>query len=143
MIPECTIVLFASRAEGEFARMTTRRLGVGFIGSGFITRFHIRSWEAVRDADVRGVWSPNRGRAEEAAALARELNVGEAQAYASIEAMVEDPAIDCIWICGPNFARVENLERIVATLSRGASLVGIACEKPLGRRSEERRVGKV
>jgi predicted dehydrogenase len=31
----------------------TRRLGVGFVGSGFITRFHIRSWEAVRDADVR------------------------------------------------------------------------------------------
>lgn len=28
------------------------RLGVGFIGSGFIIRFHIRSWEAVRDADV-------------------------------------------------------------------------------------------
>ena len=24
------------------------RLGVGFIGSGFMTRFHIRSWEAVR-----------------------------------------------------------------------------------------------
>jgi predicted dehydrogenase len=117
--------------------MTTRRLGIGFIGSGFITRFHIRSWQAVRDADVRGVWSPNRGRAEEAAALARDLGVGDAQAYASIEAMVEDPAIDCIWICGPNFARLENMERIVATLSRGASLVGVACEKPLGRNAAE------
>jgi predicted dehydrogenase len=117
--------------------MTGRRLGVGFIGSGFITRFHIRSWQAVRDADVRGVWSPNRGRAEEAAALARELRVGDARAFASIEAMVEDPAIDCIWICGPNFARVENMERIVAALSRGASLVGVACEKPLGRNAAE------
>src|SRR5688572_3150105 len=117
--------------------MTMRRLGVGFIGSGFITRFHIRSWQAVRDADVRGVWSPNRERAEEAAALARELGVGDARPYASIEAMVEDPAIDCIWICGPNFARVENMERIVATLSRGARLVGIACEKPLGRNAAE------
>ena len=28
-----------------------RRLGVGFIGSGFITRFHLRSWVGVRDAD--------------------------------------------------------------------------------------------
>src|SRR5688500_3938771 len=117
--------------------MTARRLGVGFIGSGFITRFHIRSWQAVRDADVRGVWSPNRGRAEETATLARELGVGDANAYTSIEAMVEDPAIDCIWICGPNFARVENMERIVATLSRGASLVGVACEKPLGRNAAE------
>jgi predicted dehydrogenase len=117
--------------------MTGRRLGVGFIGSGFITRFHIRSWQAVRDADVRGIWSPHSGRAEEAAALARELRVGDAKAYASIEAMVEDPAIDCIWICGPNFARVENMERIVAALSRGASLVGVACEKPLGRNAAE------
>src|SRR5947208_2814648 len=45
------------------------RLGVGFVGSGFITRFHIQSWLGVRDADVRGVWSPHRERAEEAAAL--------------------------------------------------------------------------
>ena len=51
--------------------MAQKRLGVGFIGSGFVTRFHIRGWTGVRDADVRGVWSLNRGRAEEAAALAR------------------------------------------------------------------------
>ena len=88
-----------------------RRLGVGFIGSGFMTRFHIRSWQAVRDGDVRGVWSPNPAHAEEAAALARELNVGEAKAYPTLEAMVEDPAIDAIWICGPNHTRIENMER--------------------------------
>ena len=50
-----------------------KRLGIGFIGSGFITRFHIKSFEAVRDADVLGVWSPNAAHAAEAAALAREL----------------------------------------------------------------------
>ena len=109
------------------------RLGVGFIGSGFITRFHMRSWVAVRDADVRGVWSPNRQRAEEAAALARSLRLGEARAFASIEEMVAAPEIDCVWICGPNHARVENMERIAAARSRGAELVGIACEKPLAR----------
>ena len=117
--------------------MAERRLGVGFIGSGFITRFHIRSWQAVRDADVRGVWSPNRARAEEAAALARELRVGEARAFGTLEAMVKDPGIDCIWICGPNFARVENMEQIVAALERGAKLVAVACEKPLGRNAAE------
>ena len=94
------------------------RLGVGFIGSGFMTRFHIRSWEAVRDADIRGVYSPNRKHAEDAAALARSLRVGEARAFDSIEAMVADESIDCIWICGPNFARVENMERIVAALKK-------------------------
>jgi predicted dehydrogenase len=116
-----------------------KRLGVGFIGSGFITRFHIRAWQAVRDADVRGVYSPNFRNAEDAAALARSLRVGEATPFRSIEEMVADPSIDCIWICGPNFARVENMERIVHARSRGAELVGIACEKPLGRNAEEAR----
>jgi predicted dehydrogenase len=117
--------------------MANRRLGVGFIGSGFMTRFHIRSWEAVRDADVRGIWSPNRQNAEDAARLARDLRVGGARAYESIEAMVADPAIDCIWMCGPNHARVDNMERIAAAIAGGASLVGIACEKPLGRNVAE------
>jgi predicted dehydrogenase len=115
------------------------RLGVGFIGSGFMTRFHIRSWEAVRDADIRGIYSPNRGNAEDAAALARSLRVGEARAYGSIEDMVADAAIDCIWICGPNFARVENMERIVAAIKKGARLRAVACEKPLGRNAAEAR----
>jgi predicted dehydrogenase len=116
-----------------------RRLGVGFIGSGFITRFHIRSWVGVRDSDVRGVWSPNPGRAEEAAALARSLRVGDAKAFPSIEAMVAAPEIECIWICGPNHARIENMERIVEALGKGGKLVAIACEKPLARNAAEAR----
>lgn len=116
----------------------TRRLGVGFIGSGFIARFHLRSWVAVRDADVLGVWSPNKVRAEEAAALARDLRIGDAKAFDSIEDMVASPDIDCIWICGPNQARIENMERIVETIKSGrGKLIGIACEKPLGRNVKE------
>ena len=53
--------------------MTARRLGVGIVGSGFIARFHMQGFAAVRDADVRGVWSPNRGRAESAAGMVREF----------------------------------------------------------------------
>ncbi len=113
------------------------RLGVGFVGSGFITRFHMQSWIGVREADVRGVWSPNHKRAEEAAALARSLRIGETRAFGSIDEMVQAPEIDCIWLCGPNHARVENVERIVDALSRGGSLVGIATEKPLARNVEE------
>jgi ornithine cyclodeaminase/alanine dehydrogenase-like protein (mu-crystallin family) len=51
--------------------MEAKRLGVGFIGSGFNARFHMRGWAGVRDADVLGVWSPNRKNAESAAAYAR------------------------------------------------------------------------
>ncbi len=117
-----------------------RPLGIGFVGSGFITRFHIQSWTAVRGADVRGIWSPNRERAESAAALASQLEVGDARAYGSIAEMVEDEAIDAIWICGRNDRRIANMEEIAHTLAAGRGrLVGVACEKPLGRNTAEAR----
>ena len=114
--------------------MNSKRLGVGFIGSGFVARFHIRSWVGVRDADVRGVWSPNREHAEEAAALARDLRVGEARAFDSIEEMIASPDIDCIWLCGPNHMRLDCMEQIAHAIESGkGQLIGIACEKPLAR----------
>lgn len=110
------------------------RLGVGFIGSGFNTRFHIQGWTGVRDGDVRGVWSPKAKNAASAAALARDIGVGDAKPYKSITAMVADPAIDAIWLCGPNQARIENVEEICDAVIRGkGELRGIACEKPLAR----------
>src|SRR5580704_6964997 len=118
--------------------MATRRLGIGFVGSGFNARFHIQSLVGVRDADVIGVWSPNASRAAEAAALARTLDVGNARPFASITDMVADPAIDALWICGPNQARIENIEEMVDALSRGRGrLTGVACEKPLARNVAE------
>ncbi|MGH7592424.1 MAG: Gfo/Idh/MocA family protein [Gemmatimonadales bacterium] len=110
------------------------RLGVGFIGSGFNTRFHIQGWPGVRDGDVRGIWSPNARHASQAAKLARELGVGDAKPFPSIAAMVADPEIHAIWLCGPNQARVENVEEICNAVVRGkGELRGIACEKPLAR----------
>ena len=113
--------------------MSSDRLGIGFIGSGFITRFHIQSMVGVREADVLGVWSPNDEHAEAAAALARDLDVGAARAFASIEALVADPAVDAVWLCGPNHTRVANIDAICAALTAGATLRGVACEKPLAR----------
>ncbi len=118
--------------------MSGDRLGIGFIGSGFNARFHMQSMVGVRDADVLGVWSPNRRRAGEAAALAQQLEVGEARAYRSIGGMVADPAIDAIWLCGPNQARIENVEEVVeAVAAKSGTLKGIACEKPLARNVRE------
>jgi len=82
-------------------------LGVGFIGSGYNARFHMQGWRGVRDAEVRGVWSPNAKNAASAAALARSIDVGNARAYRTIEEMVADPAIDAVWICGGNRPRRE------------------------------------
>jgi predicted dehydrogenase len=110
------------------------------IGGGFIARFHIRSWVGVRDADILGVVSRKKETAEEAAALARELRVGEARAYDSVTDMVADPAIDALWILAPNFTRLEIMEEIVGAIEKGkGELVGVACEKPLGRNVSEAR----
>ena len=118
------------------------RLGIGFVGSGFNAKFHLQGFQAVRDADVLGVWSPNAKHAEETAALARKLDVGEAKPYKSIAAMVADPAIQALWLCGPNFARIENVEEIAHAVTSGkGTLAGIACEKPLARNvAEAKRV---
>ncbi len=114
--------------------MSNNRLGVGFAGSGFNARFHIQAFQTVRDGDVKGVWSPNAKHAREAAKLAQSLDVGNAQAYPSLTAMVEDPSIDAIWLCGPNHARVENVQEIVRAIESGrGTLKGLACEKPLAR----------
>jgi predicted dehydrogenase len=110
--------------------MTRQRLGIGLIGSGFNARFHI--------PDILGVWSPNQDNAGSAAALSRSLGVGEAKAYPSITDMVADPAINALWLCGPNHTRVDNVEEVVEAVRAGkGSLNGIACEKPLARNVAE------
>ncbi len=125
--------------------MADKRLGVGFIGSGFNARFHIQSWRGVRDADVLGVFSPNKKHAGDAAALARRLDVGNAKAYDSIAAMIADPAINAVWLCGPNQTRIENVEEIADAVTSGkGKLKGIACEKPLARTvAEAKKVAKL
>ena len=120
--------------------MSTTRLGVGIVGAGFNGRFHIRAWTGVRDADILAVFDPDRAAAEEAAALARRLGVGAARVAGSIAEMVADPLVDAVWICAPNFTRIAVMEEIAATLQAGkGSLVGVCCEKPLGRTVAEAR----
>ncbi|MEO6331216.1 MAG: Gfo/Idh/MocA family oxidoreductase [Gemmatimonadaceae bacterium] len=125
--------------------MSGGRLGVGFVGSGFNARFHIQAFAGVRDADVLGVWSPNQKNASATAALARDLAVGDAKAYRSIREMIADPAIDAIWLCGPNQARIANVEEVVGAIKRGeGELRGLACEKPLARNvAEAKKVAKL
>ncbi len=119
--------------------MKNNRIGIGFIGGGFITRFHIQSLISVRNVDVFGVVSRTRSSAEESAAIANKIGVGvDAKAYDSITEMIADPNIDALWICSPNFARIETFEEIADAISTGkGELIGVACEKPLGRNVDE------
>ncbi len=120
--------------------MNRKVLGIGIIGGGFNAGFHIRSWVGVRDADIRGIVDPDAARAERAAALVKKLNVGEAKVYKSVTEMVSDPVVNAVWISSPNFTRIEVMEEIVETLERGkGELVGVCCEKPLGRNVKEAR----
>jgi predicted dehydrogenase len=120
--------------------MKKAKLGVGIVGGGFNARFHIRAWVGVRDADILGVYDPDQKRAEEAVGIARKLSVGEARPFRSITAMAADPKIDALWISAPNFTRIEVMEEIVQALEKGkGELVGVCCEKPLGRNVKEAR----
>ena len=115
-----------------------KRLGIGMVGSGFNAKFHLLGFVGVRDADVLGVWSPNPNNAAATAGVAKKLGVGDAKPYPSITAMVEDPAIDAIWLSGPNHTRIENVEEMVSAIERGkGELKGVACEKPLARNVKE------
>ena len=115
-----------------------KRLGIGFIGGGFITRFHIQSLIGVRDCNVIGVMSKTRSSAEASCALARKLRLGEAKVYNSVTEMISNPNIHALWICAPNFTRIEIMEEIVSAIEAGkGELIGITCEKPLGRNVAE------
>ena len=115
-------------------------LGIGIIGGGFIARFHIRSWVGVRDADILGIFDPDTKRAEEAASLVRRLHVGNARTYKSVTDMIADPAIDALWIGAPNYTRLDVMEEIAHAVIKGkGELIGVTCEKPLGRNVKEAR----
>jgi len=118
--------------------MTKGRLGIGMVGGGFVAQFHVRSWVGVRDADIRGVVTRRSSSAEELGSLAQKLHVGAPKIFRSVSDMVADPNVDALWICAPNYTRVEIMEEIVDTLEAGkGELVGVACEKPLGRNAAE------
>jgi predicted dehydrogenase len=117
-----------------------KRLGVGIIGAGFIGRFHIRSWEAVRNGDINGICDKNIELANEAASIAKNLNLGNPKIYSSVSDIVAAPDIEAVWICTPNFTRLEVMEEIINTIESGrGGLIGVACEKPLGRNVYEAR----
>ena len=81
--------------------MASKRLGVGMIGGGFVGKFHIRSFESIRDADICGVLNRVDGTGEEAAALAKTLGVGVPKSFDSVADMVADPSIDVMFAVLP------------------------------------------
>ena len=116
------------------------RLRIGMIGSGFIANFHLQALVSVRHVTVAGIYSPNAAHRETLAAKANALELGPCRAFPTLEAMLISGEVDAVWIGVPNFARLETMREIHRLVtSRWAKLVGVACEKPLGRTLAEAR----
>jgi predicted dehydrogenase len=115
--------------------MGAQSLKYGFVGAGFVARFHTSAVRQLRGIEVAGVTAPEG--APELAALARDWGVGDANVYASITEMAKH--VDCIAVFAPNFARVPIVEEIAHAVKTGAALKGVICEKPLGRNVAEAR----
>ncbi len=115
-------------------------LRIGFIGSGFIAHFHLRSFTSVRNAHITGIHSPTREHRENLARDANDQELGPCRAFDSIEAMLTSGEIDAVWLLGPNQARIDNMRAIHAAVKeRGAPIRAVACEKPLARNLAEAR----
>jgi predicted dehydrogenase len=115
-------------------------LRIGLIGSGFIAKFHLQALVSVRHVNVTGIYSPTAANREALAAQANALELGPCRAFPTLEAMLISGEVDAVWIGVPNFARLDTMREIHRLVKAGwAKLVGVACEKPLGRTLGEAR----
>lgn len=122
------------------AKAPLETLRIGFIGSGFIARFHLQALTSVRNCRVTGIFSTTPERREATAALANELGLGPCRAFGSIADMVTSGEIDALWILSPNDTRLEAMREIHRLVTQqNAPLVAVACEKPLARTLPEAR----
>lgn len=104
-------------------------LKIGFIGAGFVAKFHAIALKMVRGIEIAGIYK--RKNAEAVAAFVRENGLGDCKVYNTIAELCN--SCDTVAILAPNYARVAIMEEIVAAVKKGAQLKGIICEKPLGR----------
>ncbi len=119
---------------------TRERLRVGFIGTGFIAEFHLRAMLGVRNVDVTGVYSRSADNRTRFSALVSELEMGSCTSHDSLESLVQAENVDAIWILSPNYTRLDIMRTIHDEVTSGrASLLGVACEKPLASTISEAR----
>lgn len=115
-------------------------LRIGFVGSGFIARFHVKSFLSVRHAQIVGVYSPTAANREALAQAVNDAELGPCRAHADLESLLAAPDVDAIWLLAPNDRRLEVMRAIHAAVKSGRSKVrAVACEKPLGRTLAEAR----
>jgi predicted dehydrogenase len=86
-----------------------------------------------------GVYSRSTDRRTRIAMMARDLGLGPAQVFASVEAMMVSGEVDALWLLTPNDTRLDIMREIHRLKKSGAPVRAIACEKPLARNLAEAR----
>lgn len=115
-----------------------KTLRIGFVGSGFIAHFHLKSLLGVRNVEVTGVYSPTPAKRQKFADAVAELDLGSCRAYDSLEALLAADDVDALWILSPNPTRLATMQVIAEAVKWGRSKVfAVACEKPLARTLKE------
>lgn len=99
--------------------MTPVRYGI--IGCGMMGQEHLRNIALVPEASVAAIVEPDAGMRAEAAALAP-----GAVFHDSMDAVITDPAVNCILIASPNHLHLSQMERIAALRP-----LPVLVEKPL------------
>lgn len=116
------------------------RLRVGFVGSGFIAHFHLKSMVGVRNVDVTGVFSRSADKRQRFADAVTELGLGACRTHETLESLLAAADVDAIWILSPNDTRLDVMRALHAAVKTGRSRIfAVACEKPLARTVAEAR----
>ncbi len=107
--------------------MSNHTLRVGLIGAGGIGRTHLASYDRVREAQIVAVVDINEELARHAAQQV------SAQAFQSVEQMLNEVELDAVDICTPPAA---HLEAALPAIERG---LHVLCEKPLAHHPDAAR----
>ena len=98
------------------------KMGVGIIGTGWVSGEYIRAFETNPHTQVRGLVSRDKARAQ---AKAEAMNASHCRPYDRLEDMLADSSIDIVVICTPHHLHVA---QAIAAARAGKHLV---LEKPV------------
>ncbi|MBP1872103.1 putative dehydrogenase [Ensifer adhaerens] len=121
-------------------QLPKQTLRVGFVGTGFIAHFHLKSMIGVRNVEVTGVFSRKAENRETFAKEVETLGLGSCRTHESLAALLSADDVDAIWILSPNYTRLDVMRALHGAIKSGRSKVfAVACEKPLARTVAEAR----
>ncbi len=114
------------------------KLGVGFIGSGFVARFHASAWKYIKNSEITAIYNVREDSARKLSALVESQGAGRPKTYTSLYEMLSDRSVNAVWILNPNFARLDVVKVIAEeAVQNRTDLIGVCCEKPLARTADE------